>query len=141
MGNRAVLSEKNTPNCPCVYIHWNGGIESVTAFLKAAAAKMKLLATPPKTVLARRDFLCAEVLYPFFESDNHTTYKLTYDKADKDNGDNGTYIYDADFKLVCRKFVPKHLENTLTCDSAEANLMFDYIMQLPPYTPAQKEPV
>lgn len=34
MGNRAVIGFENTETA--IYVHWNGGLESVLAFLKAA---------------------------------------------------------------------------------------------------------
>ena len=36
MGNRAIISCKNMKNEPAIYLHWNGGPESILAFLHAA---------------------------------------------------------------------------------------------------------
>lgn len=36
MGNHAVITTKDVKSAPAIYLHWNGGIESVLAFLHAA---------------------------------------------------------------------------------------------------------
>lgn len=36
MGNRAVITTKDVTSAPAIYLHWNGGPESVLAFLHAA---------------------------------------------------------------------------------------------------------
>ena len=36
MGNRAVITASTAPDAPSIYLHWNGGRDSVEGFLKAA---------------------------------------------------------------------------------------------------------
>lgn len=79
-----------------IYLHWNGGIESVQAFLDAA----KKLGMDN----ANNDYLPArmcQIIGNFLGS----TYSLgigVLSSLDCDNGDNGTFVVSPDLKIVKR---------------------------------------
>jgi hypothetical protein len=93
MGNRAVIAfqdgslEHVQLNAPGIYLHWNGGPESVTAFLDAAE---KLGVRRESEYGAAR--LC-QIIGNWFGG----TLSIgvgTCRNMDTDNGDNGTYVVD-----------------------------------------------
>lgn len=97
MGNRAVIAFKG---CPVgIYLHWNGGRDSIQAFL--AYAKEIGVRDPivdPSYALAQ----VTRIIGNYFEH----TLSLgvnTLDKLDCDNGDNGVYVVGKDWKIVGRK--------------------------------------
>ena len=100
MGNRAVITASTAPDAPSIYLHWNGGRDSVEGFLKAAR-DLSIKGTSAESfdrfahVLARYFFGC--------EIGNHV-YRQEFSKADADNWDNGTYVIDGNFKIVDRLF-------------------------------------
>lgn len=98
MGNRAVIVNVNDmrPEATCVYLHWNGGKDSVSAFLKAARELGVEGGLPAfAEMLAERFFECKVGINIYVEE---------YGRADCDNGDNGVYIIDDNFELVGRIF-------------------------------------
>ena len=93
MGNRAVIAfqdenhDEVLPDSVGVYLHWNGGPESVTAFLDAAK---ELGVRSENEYGAAR--LC-QIIGNWFGG----TLSLGIGKCrnmDIDNGDNGTYVVD-----------------------------------------------
>lgn len=93
MGNRAVIAfqdgslEHVQLNAPGIYLHWNGGPESVTAFLDAA--KELGVRCESEYGAAR---LC-QIIGNWFGG----TLSIgvgTCRNMDTDNGDNGTYVVD-----------------------------------------------
>ena len=85
MGNRAVITtEKKRIG---VYLHWNGGRDSVEAFL---AVCKELDHRPPETDCYGFARLC-QVIGNFFGGTTSLGVD-TLDKLDCDNGDNGVYI-------------------------------------------------
>ena len=99
MGNRAVITTKENfeNNGVGVYLHWNGGYDSVSAFLKYC--ELKGYRSPDKDCygFAR---LC-QVIGNFFGGSTSLGID-TVDKLDCDNYDNGVYII-KDWKIVDRK--------------------------------------
>lgn len=94
MGNRAVIQTQDGTG---IYLHWNGGPESVLAFLDAA--KHFNVRTGDDYGVAR----LVQIIGNFFGG----TLSLGVGRAsqmDRNNGDNGTYIIDAEFKIIDRKF-------------------------------------
>ena len=94
MGNRAVISTSTSPEAIGIYLHWNGGRDSVEAFLKYCELKRY-----------RPDDLArlAQVIGNYFGG----TCSIEIDKnhnLDCDNWDNGMYII-KDWKIVDRKYM------------------------------------
>lgn len=99
MGNRAVITtrENYENNGVGVYLHWNGGRDSVEAFLKYCELKGFRSPTTQCYGWAR----LAQVISNFFGG----TLSIgidTVDKLDCDNWDNGVYIIE-DWKIVGRE--------------------------------------
>ena len=105
MGNRAVLVWKDEnghydDDTMGVYLHWNGGRDSIEAFL--AYCRMKDLKSPSENVsIGIRNFV--DVVSWFFGSNQ----SICIDKLsglDQDNWDNGVYVCDG-WKIVDRKYM------------------------------------
>ena len=89
MGNRAVVEFKDGTG---IYLHWNGGPESVLAFLDTA--KHFKVRTNEDYGVAR----LVQIIGNFFGG----TLSLGVGRAegmDKDNWDNGTYYVDENFDI------------------------------------------
>ena len=86
MGNRAVITtkEKNLG----VYLHWNGGRDSVEAFLKYC--ELRGFRSPDRDCYGWAR-LC-QIISNFMSRDGLSVGIDTIDKLDCDNWDNGTYI-------------------------------------------------
>lgn len=103
MGNRAVittskyLEPKNSTELG-VYLHWNGGYDSVEAFLTYCKLKGY---RPPETDCYGWARLC-QVIGNFFGGDLSIGIDQCC-KLDCDNWDNGTYIIE-NWKIVDRKY-------------------------------------
>lgn len=100
MGNRAVITTKENfeNNGIGVYLHWNGGYDSVSAFLKYCELKGYRELDKDNYGFAR---LC-QVIGNFFGGTTSIGID-TVDKLDCDNWDNGVYIVEG-WKIVDRKF-------------------------------------
>lgn len=99
MGNRAVICTKDgfENNGLGIYLHWNGGRDSVEAFLKYC--ELKQYRTPDKDNYGWAR-LC-QVIGNFFGGALSVGID-TVDKLDCDNWDNGVYIIKG-WKIVDRK--------------------------------------
>ena len=103
MGNRAVITASKSLDVKWssdigVYLHWNGGRDSVEAFLKYCELKGHRAPEEDNYGWAR---LC-QVIGNYFGGD----VSIGIDKChnlDCDNGDNGTYII-KDWQIVDRKY-------------------------------------
>lgn len=100
MGNRAVITTKKNfeNNGVGVYLHWNGGYDSVSAFLKYC--ELKGYRTPDTDCYGWAR-LC-QVIGNFFGGSTSVGIN-TVDKLDCDNYDNGVYIIEG-WKIVDRKY-------------------------------------
>ena len=100
MGNRAVITTKENfeNNGVGVYLHWNGGIDSVEAFLKYC--ELKGYRTPSSDCYGWA-YLVNTITNYF--GDGMSVGIDTIDHLDIDNWDNGTYIIDG-WTIVDRKF-------------------------------------
>lgn len=101
MGNRAVIATSDMPESIGIYMHWNGGRDSVEAFLEYC--RLKGYEPPKASRGVGRGFarLC-QVIGNYFGG----TLSLDVDKLynlDVNNGDNGLYIIDG-WKIVGRKY-------------------------------------
>lgn len=99
MGNRAVITTKENfeNNGVGVYLHWNGGYDSVSAFLKYCEIKGYRTPDTDNYGWAR---LC-QVIGNFFGGSTSIGID-TVDKLDCDNYDNGVYIIKG-WEIVDRK--------------------------------------
>lgn len=100
MGNRAVITTKENfeNNGVGVYLHWNGGYDSVSAFLKYCELKGYRTPDTDNYGWAR---LC-QVIGNFFGGSTSLGID-TVDKLDCDNYDNGVYIIKG-WEIVDRKY-------------------------------------
>jgi len=98
MGNRAVITTRHKKLG--IYLHWNGGRDSVEAFLKYCELKEYRCPSKDHYGWAR---LC-QVIGNFFGGSCSIGIN-TYSNLDIDNGDNGVYIIE-DWKIVGREFEP-----------------------------------
>lgn len=89
MGNRAVITTReNWKHCGVgVYLHWNGGRDSVEAFLKYC--DLKGYRSPDQDCYGWAR-LC-QVIGNFFGGSNSVGIDTIW-RLDRDNGDNGVYI-------------------------------------------------
>lgn len=103
MGNRAVITFSTANNAPSIYLHWNGGRASVEGFLTAARQLGLRHAPTPQAQAEALDNL-AEMLARYFFRCNvgMNVYRLHFAGADRDNGDNGTYVLDQDLQIFAR---------------------------------------
>lgn len=97
MGNRAVITTRNKDLG--VYLHWNGGRDSVEAFLKYC--ELKGYRTPERDNYGWAR-LC-QVIGNYFGGELSLGIDK-YEKLDRDNGDNGVYIIE-NWKIVDREFI------------------------------------
>lgn len=98
MGNRAVITTEDKQIG--VYLHWNGGRNSVEAFL--LYCKLKGYRCPENDCYGWAR-LC-QVIGNFFGG----IYSVgidRYDRLDTDNGDNGVYII-KDWRIIGKEFEP-----------------------------------
>ena len=103
MGNRAVITTRDKKIG--VYLHWNGGRDSVEGFL--AYCKLKGYRCPEKDNYGWAR-LC-QVLGNFFGGECSVGIGL-YDTLDRNNGDNGVYIIE-NWEIVGREFEPSEEQN------------------------------
>lgn len=99
MGNRAVLSlGKYKPETPAIYLHWNGGRDSIEGFLKATKKVMETRGEDAIYASAR----LVQVIGNFFEG-NLCIGLGSCKELDCDNYDNGVYELDmAKLEIVGR---------------------------------------
>lgn len=100
MGNRAVITSKENfeNNGIGIYLHWNGGRDSVEAFLKYCELKGYRSPTADNYGWAR---LC-QVIGNFFGGSTSVGIDVV-NSLDCDNWDNGVYIIKG-WKIVDRKY-------------------------------------
>lgn len=100
MGNRAVITTKENfeNNGVGIYLHWNGGYDSVSAFLEYCALKGY---RPPDSDFYGWARLC-QVIANFFGGTTSVGID-TVNRLDCDNFDNGVYIIEG-WKIVGRRY-------------------------------------
>ena len=100
MGNRAVITTKENfeNNGIGVYLHWNGGYDSVSAFLKYCELKGYRSPSTDNYGWAR---LC-QVIGNFFGGSTSVGIDVV-NNLDCDNWDNGVYFIE-DWNIVGRKY-------------------------------------
>lgn len=110
MGNRAVITTEAKDLG--VYLHWNGGRDSVEAFLLYCKLKGYRCPENDNYGWAR---LC-QVIGNFFR-DGLSVGIDRYDKLDTDNGDNGVYII-KDWQIIGREFYDGPEQDSYTLEEA-----------------------
>lgn len=139
MGNRAVITTKENfeNNGIGVYVHWNGGYDSVSAFLKYCELKGYRTPDTDNYGWAR---LC-QVIGNFFGGSTSVGID-TVDKLDCDNYDNGVYIIKG-WEIVDRKFFEGNEQMNYTMDEmlAEIDSCMPENEQIGEYITAKEIPV
>lgn len=112
MGNRAVITtEENFKNNGVgVYVHWNGGRDSIRAFLKYCELKGYRAPDTDCYGWAR----LVQVIANFFGGSTSIGID-TIDRLDCDNGDNGTYIIKG-WEIVGREYFRGSEQDTYDLD-------------------------
>lgn len=101
MGNRAVITTKENLNNNGVgiYLHWNGGRDSVQAFLKYCELKGYREPDSDNYGWAR----LVQVIANYFGDDGLSIGIDKVNHLDCDNGDNGTYLIEG-WNIVGRMY-------------------------------------
>ena len=109
MGNRAVITTEIGWNCPThylgVYLHWNGGRDSVQAFL--TYCKLKGYRTPESDNYGWAR-LC-QVIGNYFGGKGSVGIDIV-SALDTDNWDNGVYII-KDWEIIGRQYMRNPEQN------------------------------
>lgn len=100
MGNRAVITTApfGLDNVG-IYVHWNGGRESIEAFLAVARELDMLRPNDSCYGLARLTQIIGNYFGGGLSLGIGKVRELDYN-----NGDNGTYLIDGDWEIVGREF-------------------------------------
>lgn len=108
MGNRAVITTKQNfeNNGVGVYLHWNGGRDSVDAFL--TYCKMQGYHSPETDNYGWASLV--NVISNFFSCQGSSVGIDRMEYLDCDNYDNGVYIIE-DWKIVDRKYMRNKEQN------------------------------
>lgn len=96
MGNRAVITNDYRPNGLGLYLHWNGGRDSIDAFL--TYCKLHSYNGSGTAAMTNLIHVITNALGP----DN--VELDTISNLDCDNGDNGVYIIDSSWNIIRREF-------------------------------------
>lgn len=97
MGNRAVITTSDKKFG--IYVHWNGGPESVLAFLEVA--RLRGYRDPAGDASYSMARLCALVC-EFFGPGGTGVGIGTLDTLDTNNHDNGVYVIGAGWRIIER---------------------------------------
>lgn len=101
MGNRAVITTSTSRTQGVgIYLHWNGGPESVLGFLAAAKARgFRDPGSDDSYAMAR---LCG-LIHEFFGIDQETSLGINQlNHLDCDNWDNGVYVIGKGWEIIDR---------------------------------------
>lgn len=100
MGNRAVVALESMPQVG-IYLHWNGGPESISAFLTECIVRQyRTPASDPTYALAG----LVKVIQDMTEYNGLSVGIGPLDQLDCDNFDNGLYWIGDDFCVTRREF-------------------------------------
>lgn len=128
MGNRAVITASTTKTTGVgIYVHWNGGLESVLAFLHVA--KERGYRDPAYDTTYGMARLCG-LICEFFDLKSSTCVGIGQLKElDCDNGDNGVYVIGADWTIKSRWGGGSDPSKTLESLSAQERKQYDSIVK------------
>lgn len=139
MGNRAVITFNQSRRSPAIYLHWNGGLASIEAYL-AAARELGLRRISTATEREALDWLANMIGRSHFGCDvGMSVYREEYGVCDKDNGDNGVYLLGSDMTVIGRKYEERALGGRgEEVNAAKTATITEYILQRhPQYTGPQ----
>ncbi len=127
MGNRAVITFSGSRSTGVgIYLHWNGGLESVLAFLDAAKARgFRDPASDPSYAMAR---LCGLIHEFFGVRDSCSLGVGLLSALDTDNWDNGVYVVGKDWAIVDRWGKGSGRGRELADLSGECRIQYDEIL-------------
>ena len=109
MGNRAVITTKENfeNNGIGIYLHWNGGRDSIEAFL--TYCKIRGFRRPEEDNYGWARI--AQVIANFFGGDGLSIGIGTVNNLDCDNGDNGVYLIE-NWKITGREYFTGREQNS-----------------------------
>ena len=121
MGNRAVITASKLKDSGLgIYLHWNGGIESVVAFLDVA--KFMRYRSPDQDESYGMARLCG-LIFNFVGVRGDTGIGINdLSKLDCDNYDNGVFVIGGDWEIIDRW---GHGSSPFTREDVEAARMSD----------------
>lgn len=128
MGNRAVITASTSHTKGVgIYLHWNGGIESVQAFLDVAKARgFRDPAYDESYAMAR---LCG-LIHEFFGVDQDTSLGIgTLEQLDCDNYDNGVFVIGKGWEITERWGKGSQVFTTGAVETARANEQYKGIVE------------
>ena len=132
MGNRAVITTRKDLKDIGVYLHWNGGRDSVEGFLTYCKIKGYC---PPEHDNYGWAYLCT-IIGNYFNQSGLSLGVDVANKLDCDNWDNGTYII-KDWKIVdrlyqCRREQDKYsfMNMLLSLDKLYRNIELFWYIQI-----------
>ena len=128
MGNRAVITASTTKTTGVgIYVHWNGGLESVLAFLHVAKERGYRDPTNDPTYAMAR--LCG-LICEFFDLKSSISVGIGQLKElDCDNRDNGVYVIGAGWAIQSRWGEGSDPSKTLESLSAAQREKYDTIVK------------
>ena len=128
MGNRAVITASTSRTTGVgIYVHWNGGLESVLAFLHVA--KERGYRDPAYDTTYAMARLCG-LICEFFDLKSSTSVGIgQLDELDCDNGDNGVYVIGAGWTIKSRWGSGSRQEKTLESLNPKQREKYDTIVK------------
>lgn len=128
MGNRAVITASTSHTKGIgIYLHWNGGIESVQAFLDVAKARGFRDPTYDESYGMAR--LCG-LIHEFFGVDQDTSLGIgTLEQLDCDNYDNGVFVIGKGWAITERWGKGSQVFTPGAVDMARANEQYKGIVE------------
>lgn len=121
MGNRAAITAHVGASAPGIYLHWNGGIESVLAFLEAAKQLGVRDASDPDYMMGR----LGQVIANYFSG----TLSFGFGVAKQmDYSDNGIYVIGEKFKIT-KRLESRDKRKTLAQLSPEEREKYEAILK------------
>jgi hypothetical protein len=126
MGNRAVVTIEGSK--VGVYLHWNGGEDSVTAFLRAAKdLEVRAPANGNESYFYAR---FTQIIGNFFGGTTSVGID-DLDNLDTDNGDNGTFVIGSELQILKREHVPKSQRVPMSAeDKARSEAIYQDVMRI-----------
>ena len=127
MGNRAVITFKSHPKIG-IYLHWNGGVESVLAFIEAT--KRRNARAPGDCYSVAR---LVQTIGDFLGHDGLSLGVDAIDSLDCDNGNNGTFVIANDWSIAERLYTEataRTLEDLSAIETARYDSMVKMMDEL-----------